>query len=265
MSILKHEAWYEADGTWTFCFAGPMGDNARSLMNPKAVLSFIVWADSHFQAMATYNNILGWYPYETTHKSDFQKYPNEWRNIQNQLPIACGDKSAEIFSENFDCFVYPIKLMDRKVFLVRFGDDNGSILVDPNMKVIAFSSHEEAKEFCNRNLAINSTRYSRSINLIPIINWTKSGHFSKPNCNQCLSAWNLFKDAAFSIGDKHYESLNKKFGHVYEKLLWGNNLPTLTPEGNFFIPNWIEEEFSEIYKVIDYGMSIFLKNQIFCF
>jgi hypothetical protein len=45
-----HDLWDdpEAEDRYTFCLAGPMGDQVRSMLSPSAHLTWTVEADSHF-------------------------------------------------------------------------------------------------------------------------------------------------------------------------------------------------------------------------
>lgn len=62
---MKHELWIDSDGLDTFCFAGPSGDGARSLMGGGARLEWTVEARSHFEAMTLYYAYRGWGTYIT--------------------------------------------------------------------------------------------------------------------------------------------------------------------------------------------------------
>jgi len=80
---LKHELWDEGKGQCTFCLAGPMGAEARSLMDSRAILVWTVEASSHFEAMTLYYEHMGWGTYTTNQEWDHQPYPTEWWLEQN--------------------------------------------------------------------------------------------------------------------------------------------------------------------------------------
>ncbi len=58
-ATVKHELWDEGDGNFTFCLAGPRGDEARKLLPPGAKVVWRVEADSHFEAMTAYYQFMG--------------------------------------------------------------------------------------------------------------------------------------------------------------------------------------------------------------
>jgi len=57
--ILRHELGEENNGL-TFCLAGPLGNGARKMLSPGAQLIWTVEAGSHFEAMITYYEFMGW-------------------------------------------------------------------------------------------------------------------------------------------------------------------------------------------------------------
>jgi len=82
MARLKHELWKEANGEQTFCLAGPMGNEARSLLGPDASLIWTVEAANHFEAMTKYYEFMGWGTYNTDQEWDRKPYPDDWLAIQ---------------------------------------------------------------------------------------------------------------------------------------------------------------------------------------
>jgi hypothetical protein len=74
---MLHELWEdgESEGRWTFCLAGPMGDDARSQLGPQAQLVWTVEADNHIEAMTAYYAHMGWGVYTSDYPEiDGQSY-----------------------------------------------------------------------------------------------------------------------------------------------------------------------------------------------
>ena len=63
---------------YTFCLAGPQGDGARNLLSPNAEMIWEVEAESHFEAMTAYYELMGWGEYTTDQPWDLKPYPEEW-------------------------------------------------------------------------------------------------------------------------------------------------------------------------------------------
>jgi hypothetical protein len=87
MAKLIHEIWREDDGKCiglTGCLAGPMGDQARSLLAPGATLIYVYEAGSTFEAGVIRNQLLGFEPYRSAWEDlDSEPYSDEWAKIQS--------------------------------------------------------------------------------------------------------------------------------------------------------------------------------------
>ncbi|KAF1066519.1 MAG: hypothetical protein GAK45_01898 [Pseudomonas citronellolis] len=73
---MRHELWQEPDGQFTFCLAGPRGDNARALLGAAARLVWQVEAGNHLEAMQRYYAHMGWGDYHSAEPAlDARPYP----------------------------------------------------------------------------------------------------------------------------------------------------------------------------------------------
>ena len=73
---MLHELWDDPDdeGRFTFCLAGPRGDQARALLSAAAVCVWTIEADSYFDAMTAYHQHMGWSTYATDQAWDRVTY-----------------------------------------------------------------------------------------------------------------------------------------------------------------------------------------------
>ena len=83
-STVKLELWKDPDG-YLFCFAGPMGEQARSLLPDEATIIWTVEAKSHHEAMTKYYEYMNWGEYSSDFPQDKELFPTEWETTQ-QLP-----------------------------------------------------------------------------------------------------------------------------------------------------------------------------------
>ena len=81
-------------------------------------------------------------------------------------------------------------------------------------------------------------------------------------CEEALCAWNLFSDVAASFQKRGFafENRDAQFPAIYKKLFYGNNLPSITPEGKQYIPEWSQEEISSLADVLTAGLELFLSS-----
>ena len=80
---MKHELWKEKGG-YSFCLAGPMGDQARSMNSENAKIIWTVEANSHFEAMTKYWEFMEWGEYTSEFDEDKEPYPKDWEQTQKQ-------------------------------------------------------------------------------------------------------------------------------------------------------------------------------------
>ena len=75
-------------------------------------------------------------------------------------------------------------------------------------------------------------------------------------CKEFSSAWNLFKDLSNSTNG-NFDANKKLTKKIYEKLFWGCNLPTVTPEGKSYEPIWSKKELKIIRETLTLGFQMF--------
>lgn len=101
-------------------------------------------------------------------------------------------------------------------------------------------------------------------NLDRVVKWfkikrSKSEGPTAINCDEFLSAWNLFADVSRSInGD--FDVDRDRTSKIYNKLFWGNNFPVFTPEGRCYVPLWSKDEKRIIREVMSQGLQMFRSN-----
>ncbi len=80
---LIHELWKdESDGEFLFCLAGPAGNDARALLEGKAVKIWECEAENHFEAMTKYYEYQDWGRYTTECEQDYWPYIDDLGNIK---------------------------------------------------------------------------------------------------------------------------------------------------------------------------------------
>jgi hypothetical protein len=86
----------------------------------------------------------------------------------------------------------------------------------------------------------------------------KSGSYSKiTTCKRLLDGWNFLMDFAYTIdAPEHFIRTNRRQKKIYNKLFFGNNLPSMTPKGKEYNPVWTSPEIkyfkTSINKLVQY-------------
>jgi hypothetical protein len=81
---------------------------------------------------------------------------------------------------------------------------------------------------------------------------------SNINCDEFLSAWNLFGDIAATYSSEHikFENQTQSSINEYNKLFWGNNLKALRSTHPKYYPSWCDYEKERIAKVMLAGFKL---------
>jgi hypothetical protein len=80
--IREHQLWVEVDEmgrtvSQTFCFAGPEGDQARSMLAAEAKLIWTVEAESYNEAMTKYYQHMDWGQYKPAFEEECDPYSDQ--------------------------------------------------------------------------------------------------------------------------------------------------------------------------------------------
>ena len=115
-------------------------------------------------------------------------------------------------------------------YLLWVSGEKDSVAVDADGFVPSFRTLVLLQEFADRE------RYRLEIEEPKLhdLDWVASWRTDMPvDCDAALAAWNLFSDVSVSVPalTHNFRILDSRFPSIYNKLFWGNNLPSMTPEG----------------------------------
>lgn len=151
------------------------------------------------------------------------------------------------------------QLHGRERFVIWISDDKvDTFILDSDNSVPSFSSNDELVAYLKRLNLVLSDQSSRLHNL----DWCAD--FST-NPNQAvdpveiLCAWNLFGDMAATLPNRSlaFKTLNQHMNGLYEKVFWANNLPSVTPQGKEFNPEWTRDDRRKLASILKAGLQLF--------
>jgi hypothetical protein len=157
---------------------------------------------------------------------------------------------------NFFSLLYRLKSVDR--YLIWISNERDSVAVDNGGRVLTFESTAALGRYAELNHIRLESETPALHDLDWVALWTESP--DRPvDCKEALAAWNIFSDIATSVGATGltFSRLDSEQGTIYQKLFWGNNPPSLTPEGCEFVPEWSPGEIEELTKVLRTGLRMF--------
>jgi hypothetical protein len=149
---------------------------------------------------------------------------------------------------------YPIaiELYSKQILLLWYTDFKDGILVDKNNKALIFNSLEEVKNYTlDNHIKINFDDFS-TYNINILTTWLQNPSSQSIAYQLFLDLWNLVTDIAYSCKVKFLgNSKDDLTTLIYDKLFYGNNLPSITPQGKFYKPIWTKEELNFLVKVME--------------
>ncbi len=168
----------------------------------------------------------------------------------------------------FACW-YRLNQVDRYLIWIYYteGDNPEEVLLNEQGLIPVFKSELALASYAkiNRIEIVNEEPILH--NLDAVEKWLQQPN-DNINCEDCLSAWNLFSDVANSLkvtfnGDKHARLRNR----IYDKLFWGINdfvgHPILGhPSGEFYFPEWSPAEVSKLAKILKQGLKLFRRYTV---
>lgn len=140
---------------------------------------------------------------------------------------------------------YPLALKadGRILFLMWVSDDWAldRVLADAG-RVISFTDEESAREYAlAEHLPLAPQEEAHLHDFDSAVRWLEAG--GEADCRLILDVWNLAGDVARGVSEA-FEDRGGALDEVYDKLFFGSNLPSMTPPGEQYQPEWAEEELS---------------------
>src|ERR1019366_6100427 len=150
-------------------------------------------------------------------------------------------------------FVLPFQLGEMERYVLWFTGEIDGVLTDGDGHIAAFLSAKAATIFANDRKLQVAPESSALVDL----RWIQENSLTPDNIDSvnALNAWNFFADVAASLPDKGapFIAQDRRLNATYDKLFWGNNLPSVTPAGECYEPAWSGEEVVEMQALLRYG------------
>lgn len=152
--------------------------------------------------------------------------------------------------------LYRLNAQDR--YLIWITNEKQSVVVDAEGLVPSFKDLVFLREYADLNHYSLESEEPGLHDLDWVATWTRSP-VAPSDCREALLAWNLFIDVAASVGDRgtNFEDLDSQRLAIYQKLFWGNNLPSVTPEGAKYVPEWSPDEIDSLAEILSLGLGLF--------
>jgi len=152
------------------------------------------------------------------------------------------------------------RLHAEESYLVWISNERDSVVVDTGGFVPSFRDLTVLRHYANLNHLNIENREPVLHDLEWITTWRVT-LVESADCVKAINAWNLFGEVAASIpkaGIAFRKLADSQIVRpIYDKLFWGNNLPSMTPKGKRYIPEWSQEELQSLAHLMTAGLELF--------
>ncbi|RLC04846.1 MAG: hypothetical protein DRI57_27965 [Deltaproteobacteria bacterium] len=174
-----------------------------------------------------------------------------------------------LFENRVEMYPYAYIYQKRKTILVWQTNGEDTFRLDSENCLISAQTVEGLKHILGKDAdsvewsegaEINFDRFRTALK-----NMRRDRASSEKTCSLLLDGWNFLEDMARTFGlDKETEKLRiPTLNKAYDKLLYGNNLPPMTPEGCSYHPLWTSEEISALRRSFRNVFNLLMKKGVF--
>lgn len=155
-------------------------------------------------------------------------------------------------------FILRYRLNAEDCYLIWASNDMDSVWVDPKGSIPSFKDPKTLREYAS----VNHLRLESEEPILHDLDWIPAWAASPVTpaaCSEALAAWNLFGDVAAAVGERgsDFRQMDSAFLVIYQKLFRGNNLPSVTPKGTRYVPDWSMDETASLARVLSTGLDLF--------
>ena len=158
-----------------------------------------------------------------------------------------------------DYFILWYRLDGIDAYLIWFNGEQDGVVIDEDGKIPCFLNIEGLLRYAD-SLNLSVAAESPILHDFDIVaSWLKTANVKAIYCKDFLAAWNLFDDISRSV-DGNFDTDQTVTAKIYDKLFWGNNLPSVTPAGQSYHPAWTKRELTIIRETLASGLLLFRQS-----
>lgn len=152
-------------------------------------------------------------------------------------------------------------LLDHRVrYLIWYSNDADGVVIDSAGTIPSFRSEQDLTAYARAEGLDLGAQNGSVLHILDVVRrWLKRKRPGRVDCVEMLAAWNLFSDVSASVGGRFNADKNRT-QRIYGKLFWGNNWPSVTPEGRCYVPLWSGREVRVMREVLGKGLAMFREH-----
>jgi hypothetical protein len=151
------------------------------------------------------------------------------------------------------------RFAEEDAYVLWFTNDQDGVWVDVNGQVVSFRTLAALQRYATAHAITIESAAPPFYNLDAVVSWLRHDSYPPIDCELLLTTWNLFRDVATSV-NRPFDVDHERTQSVYEKLFYGNNLPSITPTGASYEPQWTEDEIMLLREIFTDGLQLFTET-----
>jgi hypothetical protein len=154
-------------------------------------------------------------------------------------------------------FVLAFRLGGSERYLIWYSDDVDGFVLDEDGALRVFADVVALRSYAGANglkLAVDEPTW---YDFDALITWLDHPLRQAIDPRAFLNVWNLFTDVRSSLTGRSTARDPDGGSSVYEKLFRANNLPSVTPPGKSFTPDWTDDDIRDLARVRSGGLQLF--------
>jgi hypothetical protein len=167
-----------------------------------------------------------------------------------------GDRIFEQEKETTKHYYFVDFKYKEKVYFCLWYTDEVDGFHTNNEGLEIFDSLEQAKNYCTKNAMTYNDEHTH-YDIDKVEEWVNNGTGGDVDWELILDFWNIAIDLTVSLKVEFIGNIDDEYNDIYDKLFYGNNLPTINTSDKEYIPEWTEEEVLELKQVIGAGVLMF--------
>jgi hypothetical protein len=147
-------------------------------------------------------------------------------------------------------------------YLIWFSAEADGVVIDHNRNIPVFDSLDFLRQFAAARALRIADEPALLHDLDAVEAWASSDLSNRPDCDECLAAWNLFVDVARSIGHP-FDADPAVSAPLHDRLFYASSTANdaLRPDGDpVFEPAWSKLERLLLSSLLCDGLEMFRKS-----
>ena len=158
-------------------------------------------------------------------------------------------------TEDLQHYLCEFLLSQKKCWVIWYSDMVDSLVVGASGKVMCFDTPELARAYANQNAIELSNDAPMRYDFDRVERWARRRSALRVDCVRFLAAWNMINDVLASRGGSpRFSKLDSRMNKTYDKLFYGNNLPSVAPQGKRYTPQWSRQEVGSLAQLLRVGI-----------